>query len=195
MGVILLLALPPSIKEQIGREYTTNNDRSKETNSITKHILELESQKKLIQDHVMTGSGFYTLEEAKERIAELREEISNLKDSLSKILSEQKIKNNMVKEVSTEFIREQLKEFLELKDRLDVMEFRQLLVASIERIDVKNKKLKDIQFSFIAHIPESSRSPEDSSLHNMVSKSSLLILRGLYIKENRYLTYDTAPPS
>lgn len=40
----------------------------------------------------MTGSGFYTLEEAKERIAELREEISNLKDSLSKIQSEQKIK-------------------------------------------------------------------------------------------------------
>lgn len=32
------------------------------------------------------------------------------------------------------------------------MEFRQLLVASIERIDVNNKKLKDNQFSFIAHI-------------------------------------------
>ncbi|ASN03847.1 hypothetical protein [Virgibacillus necropolis] len=116
----------------------------------------------MIQDDVMTGSGFYTHQEAKERIAELREEVSNLKDSLSKIQSEQEIKNNMVKEVSADFIREQLREFLELKDRLEVMEFRQLLIASIERIDVNNKKLKHIQFSFIAHIPER-RSPSDSS--------------------------------
>ncbi|MFD1337093.1 hypothetical protein ACFQ4N_16240 [Oceanobacillus iheyensis] len=140
----------------------------------------------MIQDDVMTGSGFYTHQEAKERITEIREEVSNLKDSLSKIQSEQEIKNNMVREVHTDFIREQLKEFLELKDRLDVMEFRQLLVASIERIDVNNKKLKDIQFSFIAHIPES-RSPSDSSLHNMVTNNSPIILRGLYFKENRYL--------
>ena len=158
----------------------------KETSIIKKRIAELESQKKMIQDDAMTGSGFYTHQEAKERIAELRVEINDLKDSLVKLQSNLEAKDNMIKEVSTDFIREQLKEFLELKDRLDVMEFRQLLVASIKRIDVSNKKLKDIQFSFIAHIPES-RSPSDSSLHNMVTNNSPIILRGLYFKENRYL--------
>ncbi|WP_143695746.1 hypothetical protein [Virgibacillus proomii] len=109
----------------------------------------------------MTGSGFYTSEEAKERFAELRMEKTDLKDSLAKLLSEQKVNDILVKEVSTDFIREQLKEFLELKDRLNVIKFRQLLAASIKRIDISNKKLKDIQFYFIAHIPES-RSPSDS---------------------------------
>lgn len=34
------------------------------------------------------------------------------------------------------------------------MEFRQLLVVSIEKIEAKKKSLKHIQFSFIAHLPE-----------------------------------------
>ncbi|WP_413377179.1 hypothetical protein [Alkalihalobacillus sp. 1P02AB] len=134
----------------------------------------------------MTGSMFYTPEEAKERITELRMEETDLKDSLAKLLNEQKANNNMVKEISGDFIREQLKEFLTLKEQLDIMEFRQLLVASIKRIDISNKKLKNIQFSFIAHIPKGGGS-NDPPLHNTITNNSPVILRGLYFKENRYL--------
>lgn len=182
----IISAITQNINEKIARQYT-KNDSSNETKIIEKRIAELESQKKMIQDDAMTGSGFYTPQEAKERIAELRVEINDLKDSFAKLQSNNEVKDNMVKEVSKDFIRTQLQEFLELKEQLDIMEFRQLLVTSIKKIDVSNKKLKDIQFSFIAHIPESSRSPGDSSLHNMVTNNSPLILRGLYFKENRYL--------
>ncbi|MFS0594414.1 recombinase family protein [Cytobacillus horneckiae] len=189
----IISAITQNINEKIAREYTTN-DNSNETKIIEKRIAELETQKKMIQDDAMTGSGFYTPQEAKERIAELRVEIIDLKDSLAKLQSDKDVKDTMVKEVSTDFIRTQLQEFLDLKERLDIMEFRQLLVASIKKIDVSNKELKDIQFSFIAHIPESSRSPGDSSLHNMVTNNSPVILRGLYFKENRYLFVVRFPP-
>lgn len=66
------------------------------------------------------------------------------------------------------------------------MESRQLLVAFIEKIEISNKKLKHIQSSFIAHIPES-ENPSDSLLHNKITKDSSIILRGLYFTENRYL--------
>src|SRR5699024_3749164 len=66
------------------------------------------------------------------------------------------------------------------------MEFRQLLVASIKRIDISNKKLKNIQFSFIAHIPKGG-GPNDPPLHNTITNNSPILLRGLYFKENRYL--------
>src|SRR5699024_9240720 len=118
-------AITNSINKQIAEQYT-KNDTSDEASMIKKRLAELEYQKKRIQDDVMTGSGFYTSEEAKERIAEFRMEETDLKDSLARLLSEQKINDNIVKEVSADFIREQLKEFLELKERLDVMEFRQL---------------------------------------------------------------------
>lgn len=178
-------AITDSINKQIAEQDTKNNT-SDEANALKKRIVELESLKKRIQDDVMTGSGFYTPEEAKERIAELRMEETDLKDSLAKLLSEQKVNDNFVKEVSADFIREQLKEFLELKEQLDVMEFRQLLVASIKRIDISNKKLKNIQFSFIAHIPKG-RGPNDPPLHNTITNNSPILLRGLYFKENRYL--------
>lgn len=95
----------------------------------------------------MTGSGFYTHQEAKERIAEIREEINDLKDSFAKLQSNNEVKDNIVKEVSKDFIRTQLQEFLELKERLDIMEFRQLLVAFIKKIDV-NKKIKRYSIFF-----------------------------------------------
>lgn len=189
----IINAITKNINEKIAKQYT-NDDNSKETRMINKRISELESQKKMIQDDAMTGSGFYTPQEAKVRIAELRVEINDLKDSLAKLQSNQVANDNMVKEVRADFIRTQLQEFLDLKERLDIMEFRQLLVASIKKVELSNKKLKDIQFSFIAHIPESSRSPGDSSLHNMITKSSPLILRGLYFKENRYLFVVRFPP-
>ncbi len=181
----IISAITQNINEKIARQYITN-DNSNETKITEKRISELEAQKKMIQDDAMTGSGFYTHQEAKKRIAELRVEINDLKDSLAKLRSDKEVKDNMVKEVSTDFIRTQLQEFLELKERLVIMEFRQLLVASIKKIDVSNKKLKDIQFSFIAHIPES-RSPSDSSSRNMVTNNSPILLRGLYFRENRYL--------
>lgn len=174
-----------TINDQIIKQ-TTGNDQSKEANMMKKRISELKSQKRRIQDDVMTGSGFYTEEEAKERINELREEITDLEDSLVKIQKDQVSKDNFVKQVSPELIRTQLEEFMNLKDQLEIQEFRQLLVASIEKIEIINKKLKDIQFSFIAHIPES-ENPSDSSLHKMITKNSPIILRGLYFKENRYL--------
>lgn len=188
----VLDAITNSINKQIAEQYT-KNDTSDEASIIKKRLAELESQKKRIQDDVMTGSGFYTPEEAKERITELRLEETDLKDSLAKLLSEQKINDNIVKEISADFIREQLKEFLELKERLDVMEFRQLLVASIKRIDISNKKLKNIQFSFIAHIPKGG-GPNDPPLHNTITNNSPLLLRGLYFKENRYLFVIRFPP-
>ncbi|MCG3417548.1 hypothetical protein [Oceanobacillus jordanicus] len=65
----------------------------------------------MIQDEVITGSGFYTREEAKIRIAELREEEYDLKHTLSKLQNTQETNENIMKEVSTDFLKEQLKEF------------------------------------------------------------------------------------
>lgn len=59
----------------------------------------------------MTGSGFYTLEEAEERIAELQMEETDLKDSSVKPQSERKINDNIVKEVSTDLYANSLKNF------------------------------------------------------------------------------------
>ncbi len=71
--------------------------------------------------------------------------------------------NKVLVIVEEEFVKVQLIEFLNLKNKLDVHEFRQLLVASIDRIDIENKSLKDITFSFISHIPNS-ENPSDSPL-------------------------------
>ncbi|MGM8215811.1 recombinase family protein [Bacillaceae bacterium W0354] len=181
-----------NINEQIARKYL-NNQNSQEIEMINKRISDLEQMRKRIQDDVMTNSGFFTHEEAKERIFEIREEISELKDSLSKLLKEKNNHNIPVKKVSPDLIRTQLNEFLELKEQLDVMEFRQLLVACIEKIEISNKKLKSIQFSFITHIPES-ENPRDSSLHSKVTSNSPILLRGLYFPENRYLFVVRFPP-
>lgn len=179
-----LTTITQNINNQIAQQNNTN-ENSKETKIIKKRITELEAQKKMIQDDVMRGSGFYTHEEAKKRIAELREEVYDLKSKLSKLKSNQKSSNSMVKEVSKDFISQQLKEFLDLKERLDIMDFRQLLVVSIKRINIENKKLKDIKFSFIADLPDGGG--HNPPLHNTLTNHSPLILRGLYFKENRYL--------
>ena len=181
-----------NINEQIKQQFM-NNDQGKETDTIKKRISELESQKKRIQDEVMTGSAIYTAEEAKERISEIREEIKDLSDSLSALIRANRSKDTLVKQISPDIIRTQLQEFLEIKDHLDILEFRQLLVASIEKIEISNKKLKEVEFSFIAHIPES-ENPSDSSLHRKITKDSPVILRGLYFKENRYLFVIRFPP-
>lgn len=175
-----------SIKQQIAEEASKTSE-NKDLAVLENRINNLELQKKRIQEDVITNSGFFTPEEAKERIMEIREEVNGLKKSLITLKKETVQSVYTENEITPDLVRQQIKEFLELKELLDIMEFRQLLVASIEKIEIgENKKLKHVHFSFITHIPES-ENPRNSSLHSKITKNSPLILRGLYFKENRYL--------
>src|SRR5699024_8971889 len=110
-----LESITQNINEQIAQQFTSK-DQIKEEDMIKKRISELESQKRRIQDDVMIGSGFYTEEEAKERITELREEVNDLKDSLTKLQKDHGSKDTFVKQINSDLIRKQLEEFLELKN-------------------------------------------------------------------------------
>lgn len=85
---------------------------------------------------------------------EIRNEINETKNKIFTLTENHSKKSTSIKPVSTEFIRQQLQEFLDLSTYLEPLEFRQLLVASIEKIEAKKKNLKHIHFSFIAHMPE-----------------------------------------
>lgn len=142
-----------------------------------------------------TGSGIYTEEEAVERMKEIRMEISENKRKIFSLKEQHSKKESSLKPVSQDFIRQQLQEFLDLKNYLKPLEFRELIVASIEKIEAKKRSLKHIHFSFIAHLPEDESSNSipsfiKTSIKDFIIKSNNtipLILKGLYFKPNHYL--------
>ncbi|NYV66357.1 recombinase family protein [Bacillus sp. Gen3] len=190
--------LSDNIIEKITKEINDNimqdsrfNGESTEYQMLQKRLTELNNRKKRIQD--LVESEVYTLEEARQRMSELRKEIQNTKGLLQETLKKQSNQSFNIGTVTPDFIKLQLQEFLELKEHLSVMEFRQLLVASIERIEANKKELKNIYFSFIAHLPERDLDPTDPSLHND-TKPVPFLMKGLYFNPNHYLFVVRFPP-
>lgn len=142
-----------SINNQI-EQHPMYTEQSKEIKILQSQVTKLESAKRNVQKSVETGSGIYTEEEAVERINEIRKEINEIKNKIYSLSEQQSRKGTSVKPVTTDFIHQQLQEFLDLSTFLEPKEFRQLLVASIEKIEATKKNLKHIHFSFIAHMPE-----------------------------------------
>ncbi|WP_342558226.1 recombinase family protein [Metasolibacillus sp. FSL K6-0083] len=169
------------------KKHPNFTEQSKEMETFKKRLAELELRKKRIQEAFEMGSDLFTPEEAKERMDEIRTEISEAQNELFKLQQNETNNHTAMKPVSPEFIKNQLGEFLELADHLEPLEFRDLLVASIKKIEATKKELKNIHFSFIAHLPENAKNPlTDSALHT-ASKSQSLLLRGLYFTSNHYL--------
>jgi site-specific DNA recombinase len=165
------------------KQHPNSTENSNELINLKKQLVDLESRKRQIQEFAETG--VYTINEAKERMNDIRTNIEGINEFIISI-EKGKITNNPVLAITSDQIKMQLEEFLELKDILSPLDFRQLLVASIEKIEASKKELKHIHFSFIAHLPESEKDLTDPSLHSQ-TKHTPLILRGLYFKSNHYL--------
>ncbi|HCX51025.1 MAG TPA: hypothetical protein DG757_18790 [Bacillus sp. (in: Bacteria)] len=180
---VIIERITEEINANIKQQFNINK-QSSEYQLLHNRLTELENRKKRIQD--LVESEVYTVEEAKQRLNELRSDIDNTKELLQEAINENTHVSTNLDTVTPEFIKLQLQEFLELKDYLSVLEFRQLLVTSIERIEASKKELQNIYFSFIAHIPNKGLDPTDPSLHSTNDKTPLL-LKGLYFKPNHYL--------
>lgn len=166
-------------------------EQSKEIKILQSQITKLESAKRNVQKSVEAGSGIYTEEEAVERMNEIRKEINETKNKIYSLAEQQSKKSTSIKPVTPDSIRQQLQEFLDLSTFLEPLEFRQLLVASIEKIEAKKKNLKHIHFSFIAHLPEEESNDSIPSFIKIYSKRYNkpipLIAKGLYFTPNHYL--------
>lgn len=176
-------------------------EQSKEVKILQNQLTKLEANKKRIQDSVETGSGIYTEKEAIERINGIRTEINEIQNKVFSLTEKQPKNSTSMKPVTPELIRQQLQEFLDLSTYLEPMQFRELLVASIEKIEAKKKNLKHIYFSFIAHMPEEESSNSIPSFikqiireNNLYNKRIPLIIKGLYFKPIRYLFMVRFPP-
>ncbi|BAQ09408.1 site-specific DNA recombinase [Bacillus sp. OxB-1] len=169
------------------KQHPNSTKKTKEMEAFKKCLSELEIRKKRIQEAFEMGSDLFTPTEAKERMDKIQTETSEIQNELFKLQQNETNNQTAMKPVSPEFVKNQLGEFLELADHLEPLEFRDLLIASIERIKATKKELKNIHFSFIAHLTENAKNPlSDSALHT-ASKSQSLLLRGLYFTSNHYL--------
>ncbi|QDP41985.1 recombinase family protein [Radiobacillus deserti] len=176
-------------------------EQSKEVKILQNQLTKLEANKKRIQDSVETGSGIYTEEEAIARINGIRTEINEIQNKIFTLIEKQPKNSTSIKQVTPELIRQQLQEFLDLSTYLEPMQFRELLVASIEKIEAEKKSLKHIHFSFIAHMPEEESSNSIPSFikhiireNKLYNKRIPLIIKGLYFKPIRYLFMVRFPP-
>ncbi|SEN98132.1 site-specific DNA recombinase [Amphibacillus marinus] len=177
-------------------------EQTKEIKILESQLTKLEQQRRRVQESVETGSGIHTEKEAAERMKEIRAEISETKNRVFSLKEQPSKKESSLKPVTQSFIRQQLQEFLELKNYLEPLEFRQLIVASIEKIEAEKKSLEHIHFSFIALLPEDELSNSipsftKSSIENYIIKSKRttpLILKGLYFTPNCYLLMIRLPP-
>ncbi|WHY86323.1 recombinase family protein [Neobacillus novalis] len=179
------------INNLINDQYN-KTEQSTELQHLQKRIVGLEARKKRIQESVELELGLFTPEEARERMAQIREEIAEVNTLLIKA-QQQSNNSNSIRPVSEDFIRLQLKEFLDLANQLEPLEFRQLLEASIEKIEATKGELKHIYFSFIAHPSDKELGQVDPSLHIENLPTSLL-LRGLLYEKKRYLLVIRFPP-
>ncbi|RDI40904.1 recombinase family protein [Falsibacillus pallidus] len=173
------------------REHPASASKSNEVIVLKKQLDDYESRKRQIQELIETG--VYTIDEAKERMFHFRSKIEETNKLLDSMEKEQYTDIRILEPITPEQIKLQLKEFLELKELLSPLEFRQLLVASIIKIEASKKELKHIHFSFIAHLPENEKDQGDPSLH-IHPQNTPFILRGLNFKENHYLFMIRFPP-
>ncbi|WP_060668633.1 MULTISPECIES: recombinase family protein [Bacillaceae] len=149
-------------------------EQSKEVKILQSQLTKLEANKKRIQDSVETGSGIYTEEEAIERINGIRAEINEIQNKIFTLTENQPKNATSMKPVTSELVRQQLQEFFDLSTYLEPMQFRELLVASIVKIEAKKKNLKRIHFSFIAHMPEEESSNSiPSFIKHIIRKNNL----------------------
>jgi len=190
-----------SINNQI-EQHPIYTEQSKEIKILQSRITKLESAKRNVQKSVETGSGIYTEEEAIERMNEIRQEITDLKNKIYSLSDQQSTSGTSIKLVTTDFIRQQLQEFLDLSKMLEPKQFRQLLVASIEKIEAKKKDLKHIHFSFVAYLPEDESIDSIPSFikhtikkYNSYFKNTMpIILKALFYTPIRYLFMVRFPP-
>jgi site-specific DNA recombinase len=170
-------------------------EQSKEIKILQFQVANLESAKRSVQRAVEMGTGIYTEEEAVERMNEIREELAEIKNKIHSLTEQHTKQDTSIKPVSPDFIRQQLQEFLDLSTYLGPLEFRQVLVASIDKIEAEKKSLKHIHFSFVAHMPEEESSNSIPSFIKLSIKKYMKrfkkpfpsILKASFFKPNHYL--------
>lgn len=140
-------------------------------------LADLEARKKKIQEEFEKGSGLYTESEAYERMAEIRKSIEEIKNAIASIQhNNRSFEPWQKKTITIDHVRSQLSDFLELSRKLEPTEFRQLLQASIEKIEASKYHLKYVHFSFIVYMPQ--RIPR---IRYYISMTSPLFFCGLFI--------------
>ena len=112
--------------------------------------------------------------------------IEEIKNALASIQhSNRSVDPCQKKTVTVDQVRSQLLDFLELSHKLEPMEFRQLLQASIEKIEASKYHLKHVHFSFIVYMPEDPTDPRDPLLH--IHDKPSILLRAIYFKHSHHL--------
>lgn len=163
-----------------------HQEHETEVEILENKLADLEARKKKIQEEFEKGSGLYTESEAYERMAEIRKSIEEIKNALASIQhSNRSVEPWQKKTVTVDQVRSQLSDFLELSHKLEPMEFRQLLQASIEKIEASKYHLKHVHFSFIVYMPEDSTDPRDPLLH--IHDKPSILLRAIYFKHSHHL--------
>lgn len=163
-----------------------HQEHETEVEILENKLADLEARKKKIQEEFEKGSGLYTESEAYERMAEIRKSIEEIKNALASIQhSNRSVEPWQKKTVTVDQVRSQLSDFLELSHKLEPMEFRQLLQASIEKIEASKYHLKHVHFSFIVYMPEDPTDPRDPLLH--IHDKPSILLRAIYFKHSHHL--------
>ncbi|WP_426454496.1 recombinase family protein [Paenibacillus sp. S-38] len=167
------------------KEKFSEKQNPSEIQALESRLRDLETRKKKVQSALEShDESIYTIQEAKDRLTELRNAIHNIKMSIQQHYAESVRNEDMpLESVSTELIRLQLHDFIELSSLLDPLEFRKLLAASIEKIEASKKELHNITFSFIVHLQENELDPLDP-IHTFYMPASLLI-RAFYLQQNQ----------
>ncbi|GLV14752.1 cassette chromosome recombinase B [Alicyclobacillus hesperidum] len=185
----ILQELAQRVNTQIIRHNDYEPDGSQQ---LMRRLEALEEQKRRI--HEGFEAGIYTAAESTEKLKPIRESIAKIEQELASngVTTDQK--KTSLRPVTPAQLGRQLQEFFELKKHLDVGEVRQLLQASITKIEVHNKSLKRVHFSFVmgeeSSEPDSS-DPEDP-VHNPVEH--LLLYRTIFLPQKRHLSMIRFPP-
>ncbi len=172
---------------------SSNPSKTNEETVLNNQLRELEAEVKTIQNLVAKGSKVYEEEEAEEEITKLREKIREIKLALISSQDSKSTHANEIRLVTPELISSQISDFLELSSKLDPLKLRELLQATIERIDATKNHLKHVHFSFIVHMPYDEMDPLDPLHIHCKPFSSLL--RAFYFNKNHYLFVIRFPPT
>ncbi len=126
-------------------------------------------------------------------MAEIRKSIEEIKNALASIQhNNRSFEPWQKKTITIDHVRSQLSDFLELSRKLEPTEFRQLLQASIEKIEASKYHLKNVHFSFIVYMPEDPTDPRDPLLH--IHDKPSILLRAIYFKHSHHLFVVRFPP-
>lgn len=180
----ILKKLTDQINNQI-KSQLEPKDKPDEFSLVNDRLKQLEQQKKKIQDAVALGSALFTEEEAIQRIREIRDEMARLEKSIEALHATiDKPLPISVEPLTIDILKEQLNDFFLLKEKLEPLELRKLLQASIEKIEATKNNLKHVHFSFIAYMPD--LDPALGLIHNGFT-SMPYIQKALYLPKKHYL--------